>query len=71
MTYSPTKFEVATPNGLGEDTFTRNVTDGCTDGQTDERTDEGLTLTRNLYTLFSKEKSGYKNLQDNFLTLRR
>ena len=26
MTYSPTKFEVATSNGLGGDTFTRNVT---------------------------------------------
>ena len=27
VTYSATKFEVATPNGLGGDTFTRNVTD--------------------------------------------
>ena len=26
--YAPTKFEVATSNGLGEDTITRNVTDG-------------------------------------------
>ena len=32
MTYSITKFEVATSNGLG-DTFTRNVTDGRTDGR--------------------------------------
>ena len=41
VTYSTTKFEVATSNGLGEDTFTRNVTDGV------GRTDDGLTLTRN------------------------
>ena len=27
VTYSPTKFEVATSYGLGGDTFTRNVTD--------------------------------------------
>ena len=27
VTYSATKFEVATSNGLGGDTFTRNVTD--------------------------------------------
>ena len=40
VTYSPTKFEVATSYGLGGDTFTRNVTD------------EGPTLTRNQYTLF-------------------
>ena len=31
-TYLSTKFEVATANGLGGDTFTRNVTDGCTNG---------------------------------------
>ena len=30
MTYSATKFEAATSNGLGGDTFTRNVTDGQT-----------------------------------------
>ena len=30
VTYSATKFEVAMSNGLGGDTFTRNVTDGCT-----------------------------------------
>ena len=30
-----TKFEVATSNGLGEDTITRNVTDGQTDRRTD------------------------------------
>ena len=33
VTYSPTKFEVATSNGLGGVTFTRNVTDGQTDRQ--------------------------------------
>ena len=33
--YAPTKFEVAMSNGLGEDTITRNVTDGRTDGRTD------------------------------------
>ena len=41
--YAPTKFEVATSNGLGEDTITRNVTDGQTHG----RTDDGPTLVRN------------------------
>ena len=41
MTYAATKFEVATSNGLGRDTFTRNLTDG----RTDERwTDFGTTL---------------------------
>ena len=39
VTYSPTKFEVATSNGLGGDTFTRNVTDVRTDGRTDVQTD--------------------------------
>ena len=37
VTYSGTKFEVATSNGLGGDTFTRNVNDGgtpCTDALT-------------------------------------
>ena len=29
--YASTKFEGATSNGLGEDTITRNVTDGRTD----------------------------------------
>ena len=32
VTYPGTKFEVATSNGLGGDTFTRNVTDTRTDG---------------------------------------
>ena len=57
MTYSPTKFEVATSNGLGGDTFTRNVTDGRTHGRTDGRqTDFDMKL---IYPFFSKEKSGY------------
>ena len=51
VTYSPTKFEDATSNGLGGDTFTRNVTDGRIHAWTDRRTDDRLTLTRN-YTLF-------------------
>ena len=34
VTYSATQFEVATFDGLGGDTFTRNVTDGQTDGRT-------------------------------------
>ena len=33
VTYAATKFEVATSNGLGGDTFTRNVT-GMDDGPT-------------------------------------
>ena len=57
--YAPTKFQVATSNGLGEDTITRNVTDGRTDartdgqtdgrtdGRTDGQTDDGPTLVRN------------------------
>ena len=42
VTYSTTKFEVATSKGLGGDTFTRNVTDGRTHGQTDGRTTDRL-----------------------------
>ena len=34
VTFNATKFEIATSNGLGEDTFTRNVTGGRTDAQT-------------------------------------
>ena len=47
VTYSTTKFEVDSSNGLGGDTFTRNVTDGRTQGRTDGQTDDGPTLTRN------------------------
>ena len=45
VTYSTTKFEVATSNGLGGDTFTKNVTDGRTYARTDgRRTDFDTTL---------------------------
>ena len=37
VTYSTTKFEVATSYGLGGDTFTRNVTDGRTHGRTTDQ----------------------------------
>ena len=67
MIYAPTKFEVATSNGLGEDTITRNVMDGRTDGQTDRRTD-GRTTDRLWYKInipyFSYEKAGITNTQD-------
>ena len=59
--YAPTKFQVATSNGLGEDTITRNVTDGRTDRQTHGRTD-GRTTDRLWYEInipyFSYEKAG-------------
>ena len=43
--YSATKFEVPTSNGLGGDTFIRNVADGWTHGRTDRRrTDFGAKL---------------------------
>ena len=54
--YSATKFEVATSNSLGGDTFTKNVTDRQMDGQR---------MDRLLYKIdipfFSKEKSRYNN----------
>ena len=67
--YAPTKFQVATSNGLGEDTITRNVTDGRTDRRTDGRTDgrtdrrtDGRTTDRLWYEInipyFSYEKAG-------------
>ena len=59
--YAPTKFQVATSNGLGEDTITRNVTDGRTDARTDGQTD-GRTTDRLWYEInipyFSYEKAG-------------
>ena len=56
MTYSTTKFEVPTYNGLGGDTFTRNVTDGRTHGRTDGRwTDFDTKL---IYPFFLKKKAG-------------
>ena len=52
--YASTKFEVATSNGLGEDTITRNVTDRRTDGRTDRRrTDFGTKL---IYPIFLTKK---------------
>ena len=38
VTYSATKFEVAMANGLGGDTFTRNMTDRRTHAHTDALT---------------------------------
>ena len=52
--YASTKFEVATSKGLGEDTITRNVTDGQTDARTD-----GLWYEINIHC-FSNEKAGIK-----------
>ena len=62
MTYSTTKFKVATSNGLGGDTFTRNVTDGRTDGRTDGQTDGRRTDfdTKLIYPFFLKKKAGIK-----------
>ena len=48
-------FEIATSNGLGDDTFTRNVTDG-------RRTDFDTKL---IYT-FLKGKGGDKNMNESF-----
>ena len=63
--YAPTKFQVAMSNGLGEDTITRNVTDGRTDRQTDAQTDgqtDGRTTDRLWYEInipyFSYIKAG-------------
>ena len=55
--YPPTKFEVATSNGLGEDTITRNMTDGQTDRQTDGRTDGRTHFgTKLIYPIFLTKK---------------
>ena len=56
--YAPTKFEVATSNRLGEDTITRNVTDGRTDRRTDGRTTDRLWYEINIPYFFLR-KSGY------------
>ena len=48
VTYPATKFEVAIFNGLGGDTFTRNVTDG-------RRTDFDM---KSIYPFFLKKKAG-------------
>ena len=59
MTYLPTKFEVATSDGLGGDTFTRNVTDGRTYSRTDGQTDGRRTDfdTKSIYPFFLKKKA--------------
>ena len=55
--YASTKYEVATSNGLGGDTITRNVTDGRTDARTDRRTTDRLWYEINI-PYFSNEKAG-------------
>ena len=56
VTYSATKFEVATSKGLGGDTFTKNLRDRRTDGRTTDQLWYEISI-----PFFSKEKSGYKN----------
>ena len=51
--YPPTTFEVATSNGLGEDTITRKVTDG--------RTTDRLRYEINI-PYFSYEQAGIKTI---------
>ena len=72
MSPSTLYYLVATSNGLGGDTFTRNVTDGRThgrtdgqtdgrtDGRTDRRTDGRRTDfdTKLIYPFFLKKKAG-------------
>ena len=55
-----TKFEVATSNGFGEDTITRNVTDRRTDARTDRWTTDRLWYEINI-PYFSNEKAGIIN----------
>ena len=52
MIYSPTKFEVATSNGLRGDKFTRNMTHARIDGR---QTDFDTKL---IYPFFLKKKAG-------------
>ena len=63
--YAPAKFEVASTNRLGEDTITRNVTDGRrqTHGRTDGRTDGRLWYEINI-PYFSYEKAGIKTVKE-------
>ena len=63
MTYSTTKFEVATSNSLGGDTFTRNMTDGQTDGRWSDFD------TKLIYPFFLKKKMGIIILCIGFLGL--
>ena len=62
VTYSTTKFEVATSNGLGGDTFTRNVTDGSTHGRTTDRLWHEINI-----PFFLKKKAGIMKLGNNDL----
>ena len=55
--YASTKFEVATSNGLGDGTITRNVMDGRTDARTDRRATDRLWYEINI-PYFSNEKAG-------------
>ena len=69
MTYAATKFEVAMSYGLGGDTFTRNMTEGCTDGQ---QTEFDTTL---IYPIILNVKAGIVITQhakscEIFLTMR-
>ena len=52
VTYTPAKFEIATPNNLGRDGFTRNVTVG----RTYVRTDDGPTLVKINVLFFLRKK---------------
>ena len=60
MTYLGTKFEITMSNGLGGDTFTRNVTDGRTYAHTHGRTDGRRTDfgTKLIYPFFLEKKAG-------------
>ena len=60
VTYSATKFEVATSNHLVGDTFTRNVTDAHPHGRTDRRTTDRLWYEINI-PFFLKKKAGITN----------
>ena len=59
MTYSASKFGVATFNHLGGDTFARNATDAHPLRRTDKGTTDQLWYKIDI-PFFSKEKSGYK-----------
>ena len=61
--YALTKFEVATSNGLGEDTITRDVTD--TDARPDGRTTDQLWYETNI-PYFSYKKAGIIKYEQKF-----
>ena len=60
--YPPTKIEVARSNGLGEDTITRNVTDGQMHGRTTDRLWYEINI-----PYFSYEKAGIMNDDNKFV----